>query len=1136
MRTIERVCKIFLALAGVLLCDCFSGQASAQVASNAASKSLSGGQTEVPARITQVIDPSKLVTLKGNVHPLARPEFDRGPVSDAQPMQRMMLLLERSAEQEAALRQLLEEQQTKDSPNFHKWLTPEQFGRQFGPADADIATVVSWLQAQGFSEVKVGAGRVVIEFSGNAGMVRNAFHTEINKFVVNGKERQANASDPQIPAALAPVVAGVVSLNNFPRRPMSHRVGTFTRMNDGRVVPQFTGSSGQFFAVGPADFAKIYNVPATLDGTGAKIAIIGNSNINVQDVRDFRALFGLAANDPNVVLNGPDPGVQKDGGEGEADLDVQWSGAVAPKAQIDFIVTEDTLTDSGIDMGAFYVVDNNTDDVMSLSFGSCEPNLGSAGNAFFNNLWEQAAAQGITVTVSAGDNGSAGCDDFNNSKLASNGLAVNGIASTPFNIAVGGTDFDDFTTQSTFWNSSNTTDGTRESALGYIHEIPWNDSCAAGATSTNLSTVCSATSNIVAASGGQSNCSTSTTVGNQINCISGTPKPSFQSGVTPIDGVRDLPDVSLFASDGPQSKSFYVVCEADAIPAGSSPSCASSGSFSFEAVGGTSASSPSFAAIIALIGQSEAAAGRSRRQGNANFVLYTLARTASNLCDSSNIPLPPNPLPAGCIFYDVTHGNNSVPCSAKSSGCSSTTTGNGVLVDPANKTTAAWTAQPGYDYATGLGTVNVANLAAAWGTGLGSFKGTTTSLKINNSTSTVNITHGTPVTAQVTVNSTTTGTPTGDVSLLAPTAVNGGIAAATLSGNLATLTNVLLPGGSYTVKAHYAGDGTFAASDDPTGVPVSVARENSTLLAGIITFDPNTGNILSTNGTNFAYGSPYIFRADVLNSTGNASTCQPLVQNGASSGCAFDATGNVTLTDNGAPLDGTNGNGIFPLNSKGHTEDQPIQLSAGSHILVATYGGDTSYNPAPAVTLNLTVTKATTSVAVTAAPSAIIHGGAGTSVTLTAIVNTQSSGLAPSGNVQFLNGTTPITGTVTLTPTNGSAKGPASLKATLTTTLVALGLPQPSAPQTPGLPLVPVALATLAAALLTYLATRRSSHWRLAYTCSGLVLLVGALLAMHGCGNGSSSSTQGKSISISAQYAGDANYTSSTGQTSIAVQ
>jgi subtilase family serine protease len=243
--------------------------------------------------------------------------------------------------------------------------------------------------------------------------------------MVDAESRQANISDPQIPAALMPVVAGVVSLHNFPMKSMRHLIGQFTRTEDGRVVPQFTGSSNQFFALGPADFAKIYNIPSSLDGTGGNIAIVGFSTINVSDAHSFRALFGLPANDPVVVLNGPDPGVN--GEEGEADLDVQWSGAVAPKATIHYVLSEGTLTSDPLFLGAEYVIDNNTDDVMSLSFGACESGLGAATNAFINKLWEQAAAQGITVTVSSGDDGSAGCDNFNTQKTATRGLAVNGI-------------------------------------------------------------------------------------------------------------------------------------------------------------------------------------------------------------------------------------------------------------------------------------------------------------------------------------------------------------------------------------------------------------------------------------------------------------------------------------------------------------------------------------------------------------------------------------------------------------------------------------------------------------------------------------------------------------------------------------
>jgi len=978
-------------------------------------ESAAAAQTPaVPARLTQAIDDTQLVRLQGNVHPLARPEFDQGAVADSTPMNRMLLLLQRSPEQQAALRQLMDEQQSKDSPNFHQWLTPDQFGKQFGPADADVKAITGWLTRQGFQGIKVAAGRTVIEFSGNVGRVRNAFHTDIHKFLVRGEWRQANISDPQIPVALAPVVAGVVSLHNFPRKSFRHMVGAFTRTADGRVIPQFSTSSG-FYILGPADFAKIYNIPSTLDGTGTTIAIVADSNINPQDVVDFRNLFGLPANPPVITLDGPDPG--KNGDEGEADLDVQVAGMVAPKATINLVVSEDTLTAFGIDLSAVYIVDNNIADAMSESFGECEAALGTA-NVFYNSLWEQAAAQGITVTVAAGDPGSAGCDNFNIVAAASFGLAVSGIASTPFNIAMGGTDFDDVGTQPSFWSPTN--GPGKESALGYIHETTWNNSCAATATSANLNTVCATANNIIAGSGGPSGI---------------YPKPSFQSGITPNgiaagDNHRYTPDVSLFASDGPASKSFYLFCQADAILPGSPPSCASSGSFSFFGTGGTSASSPAFAGIMALINQSQVTAGKPGRQGNANLVLYKIAATAGQSCNSSTTPLTGST----CSFNDVTKGNNSVPCVGNSPNCSSKTANtNGVLVSTASPTTPAWTTATGYDLATGLGSVNVANLATAWTTAVGAFKSSTTSLKLNGATSTVIITHGTSVAAAVTVAQTSgTVVPTGDVSLIAPTSVNAGIGSGTLSSGTATFNTTSLPGGSYNLKAHYAGDGTFAPSDDSTGVPVVVNKENSRLQMGIVTFDPVTGNITSTNATSFAYGSPYILRLDILNST--TSGCQLLVTPAVTAGCAFDATGSVTITDNAAPLD----TGTFVINSAGHAEDQPIQLNAGSHSIVATYSGDISYSaPSASSTATWTVSKATTATGLAATPATGVTTA--TPVTLTASIASQSNSTAgPGGTVTFFNGTTQIGSPVTVVPAGATAiafaSGTASLQTTFTST------------------------------------------------------------------------------------------------------
>ena len=1004
------------------------------------SAAASAQTTAIPARITQAIDEKQLVHLKGNVHPLARAEFDQGAVSDSTPMNRMLMLLQRSPEQQAALHQFMDEQLSKDSSNFQKWLTPDQFGKLYGPADADIQAVTSWLSSRGFTGMRVNRGKTIIEFNGNVGLVRNAFHTDIHKFVLNGENRQANISDPQIPATLTPVVAGIVSLHNFPSKSMRRVIGPEIQLRaNGITAPQFTTSSGNF-AVGPADFSKIYNIPASLDGTGGNIAIIGLSSINVQDVRDFRALFGLPAKDPLIVNNGPDPGFDPQSAEGEADLDVEWSGGVAPAATIHYILSEGTLTSDPIFLGAEYVVDNNSDDVMSLSFGQCESHLTAAANNFFLALWERAAAQGITVTVSAGDNGSAGCDDFNTQATAQADLAVNGIASTPFNIAVGGTDFDDIGTQGNFWNTTNAA-GTRESAIGYIPEVPWNESCAATAAPASLGTCANPTPasllNIVAGSGGPSSL---------------YQRPAFQSGLIPNGIVasdatnhRYLPDVSLFASSGPQSKSFYVVCQADSplIPAGSPPSCASSGSFVFLRVGGTSASAPSFAGIIALIGQSEAAAGRSRRQGNANLTLYKIAATAGNSCGSSSRTNPTLPPPAGCVFNDVTKGNNSVPCTAGTPHCSSLAGGgngvevtvSGTIKTPAFTANAGTGSIPSYDLATGLGSVNVTNLATAWGNAVGvAFKQSTTSLKINGGTTQVNITHGNPVTATVTVaaKAPATGTPTGDVAVVAPQGtMNGGNNDGTLAASgIATLNGAILPGGNYHATAHYAGDVTFAASDDPTGVPVSVAKESSLLQYGIVTFNAAGTAVINDNTPAVGYGSPYILRFDILNHTGTATNCHPLTT-GTSTGCAIDATGTVTITDNGSPLDG----GTFVINSEGHSEDLPIQLTGGSHTLSATYSGDNSYNASGPVVDTVTVSKAATTTATVASVTTVASG---TPMTLTATMSSSSnSATGTTGTVTFSDGGTQIGSPVNVVPTpagqTAGAGGTAALTFSFTT-------------------------------------------------------------------------------------------------------
>jgi hypothetical protein len=998
--------------------------------------SASAGQLPTRlARITQAIDERQLVRLRGNVHPMAQAKFDQGAVNDAQPADRMLLLLRRGPEQEAALRQLLEDQQTLNAPNHHAWLTPEQFGAQFGPADADIRTTTSWLSAKGFHGVKVGPGRTVIEFSGTAGQVRDAFHTEIHRYVVKGAQRFANASDPQIPAALSPVVAGVVSLHNFPKFAHSHALGKFQRTKEsGAVEPLFSfagcgnNTGGQCNGIGPADLAKIYNIPPSLDGTGQSIAVVGQTNINLQDVQDYRTMFGLPANDPTIILNGPDPGVIAD--ESEADLDVQVSGAVAPQAAVKFVVSETPFTGltAGIDLSALYIIDNNIAAVLSESYGACEPALGTIGNAFYNALWEQAAAQGITVLVSTGDKGSAGCDDPNSADFASNGLAISGIASTPFNVAVGGTDFS-YTVSSPsslYWNTSNSGLPATESAKSYIPESTWNDSCAlagiSGCTAAIINADSSSGIDLVAASGGSSSIYTT--------------KPPWQTGITgmPNDSTRDTPDISLFASNG-ENNSFFIICQQDFTQTNS---CDLNSPFTdFEGVGGTSASVQAFAGIMALINQSQKTLSNpAPRQGNANYILYKLYKQRpSGICTSN----PASVSASGCIFYDVITGNISVACQGGTPNCSNTSTAAkqyGVLTSAG---IPAWTATAGYDLATGLGTVNVANLTSVWGT-----VGLTASMTTITASPSGTITHGANASFAVSVTA-SGGTPSGQVSLIATPvgAEETGIGPFTLSGGTAAISTNMLPGGTlYDVVAHYSGDGTFAQSDSAP-VMVTVSKEGSKTFLSLVTFDPATGAISNNNASTAAYGSPYTMRIDVTNAS--ATRCSDNSASGTippinTIPCP---TGNVTVTDNSLPLnDFINSNtgvasNIVPLNRHGYLEDQPIHLSTGNHSLVAAYAGDNSYTASTSAADAIAITQASTTITVTGPATATSTQP----VTLTATIATGSSGAAPTGTVVFVEtqqgrtatlGTAPLVGTAADPKTRAPATGTATLQVTLT--------------------------------------------------------------------------------------------------------
>jgi hypothetical protein len=879
--------------------------------------------------ITRPVDGSSLVTLHGNVHPLARPQFDRGSAPASLGVQRQLLVLKRAPQQQMTLEQYLAALQDKNSPNFHHFLTPEQFGEQYGPAPQDVAQIVSWLNGQGFSVTKVAKSNMAIEFSGSVNQVERAFHTEIHRFVVNGREHVANVTNPMIPSALAQVVAAVSPLNDFFPRPQVIRgPGGRWDASEKRFVPELTltSSGTQLLFVGPGDAATIYDAPTwlnvhlksgqtTYNGAGVTIGIATDGGVNVSNVANYRALFGLPATTYSIVTDGTSPGGDAD--NTESTLDGEIAGAIAPGATLVYYQAADTTLQSGVILAVLRAIDDNTVNILNVSYGGCELAQGVAGNQEILNAWEQAAAQGIAVTVASGDSGSAGCDNPDTETVASQGFGVNGLASTPYTVAVGGTDFDALPNSfATYVSSTNGANYT--SALGYIPENPWNNSTASnGASASNRPYRNSnGNINIVAGGGGASSAGLYDAGG---SVLGGYVKPLWQqqyetSAGIAADNLRDLPDISLFAASG-MYRAAWATCGNNDC-SGSNPT--------ISGIGGTSASAPAFAGVLALINQKIDATGR---LGQPNWILYDLAKNHPE------------------AFHQVPTGNNSVACTPGTPNCA------------ANSFLSGYDAAVSYNLATGLGSVDMSSLVNNW-TSIGKTQ-TTTSLTLNPTT----FRHGTPVAIGIGVNPSAA---TGNVALSTNTAGNLQIALPLSSGQ-ATGTWAGFPGGTYAVYGNYGGDGNYGGSvSAPT--QVTVASEDSILQLSITTADSH-GKLTDLGGGTITYGA-YV-----------SVDAQPIGKSQATSPNPIrNATGTVGFSDSnplgatgGAVLDAT-GNAEFPSH---------YNFQAGMHSIAAGYGGDKSYNPSTSATITFTVQKAATTTSVSADAASIFAG----SVNVIATIN-----------------------------------------------------------------------------------------------------------------------------------------------------
>lgn len=892
---------------------------------------------EQPDRIAGAIGSSEAVVLAGNVPAQAQPQYDQGAVESSFELPCITMLLQPSTSQQAALQRLLAQQQDRSSPNYHKWLTPEQYADRFGVSPNDVEKIATWLRAQGFGIVQSAHGRDWIAFRGTAALVETTFRTQIHYYNVAGELHFANATPLSIPKALAGIVVGFRGLHDFSLHPMGIRpISALDRFLADIVHPFYNAGFGH--ALAPGDVATIYDIQplynAGTNGSGQKLVVVGQTDIKMADIEDFRANFGLPKNDPQVILvpGSPDPGISTND-EGEADLDLEWSGAVARNATITYVNSSTKV--GGVFNSASYAIDQNLAPVISMSYGGCEQD-----NADFipsnEPTMQKASSEGITFLAASGDSGAAACDS-DQGDSATLGLAVNYPASSPEATGVGGNEFNgDLNDPSKYWGDSNGTNGG--SALSYIPETGWNDTSEAGTLS--------------ASGGGASSCDSP-------GCAQGFPKPSWQTGTgVPKDGVRDVPDVAMAASayhDG------YLFCSADG-----GVNCAN-GINTSETVGGTSASTPVFAGIVVLLNQE--LGSNPPGVGNVNPNLYTLAQDASN-----------------GIFHDITTGNNKVPCTEGTKDCP-------------NGGSIGYSAGTGYDQVTGLGSVDANNLVTrfttapttttlasslnpagsgvavtftATVTGTNSPTGTVTfydgstqigtpqtlssgvaTLQISNLsvgghsitaayggdkknapsssavlTETILGTGTTPLTSFVIVANQGPvgyGTPVTFTATVAPAAATGTVTFiadgatplgfANLNAGVASSPSFLLSVGEHPIQGLYSGDGTYQSGYSPAIVQV-ITKASTTTTASLA---PTAVNVKSSG--------PIVLSAAITPSSGPTGTVSFLVD-GTIVGQRSVGTG-------------------FSYN--------PSSLAAGIHSVAASYSGDTNFNGSTSAAVNLNV-------------------------------------------------------------------------------------------------------------------------------------------------------------------------------------
>jgi Pro-kumamolisin, activation domain/Bacterial Ig-like domain (group 3) len=858
-------------------------------------------QTALQDRITQPVESANAVPITGSVHPLAKQEFDAGLTDNSKVLQDITINFKRSAAQEASLQALLAAQQNPSSPSYHKWLTPVQFGQQFGMSAGDLAQVSSWLQQEGFTVTSVAQSGNAISFSGSVASAERAFQTQIHNYTVNGESHYANATPISVPAALGGLVNSVHGLDNFRLKSRLLKKAKFT-----------SGISGGHY-VAPGDLAVIYDInplfTAGFTGKGITIAVVGQTDIVPADITDFRAAAGLSVNNPTVfTVPGTTPESVTAGATSgdlyETDTDLEYAGGVATGATLYLVNSDD------VDTSLAYAVQNTingiTIPIISQSYGGCEAAQPTAHLTAEEAVLAQANSQGQTIILAAGDDGAADCDEGTESSpdvSAVYGLAVDYPGSSVYVTDAGGSEFTGDGTPAapqtgsgTYWSANGSND-VLTSAKSYIPEMAWNDT---------LYDISQGGFSFSAGGGGVSQLWT---------------KPSWQTGVPniPADGHRDVPDIALDASldhDG------YLLCTqvtTVASPGAYVSSCQAnsfrlsdpgqSDNDDLTTVGGTSVAAPIFNGLLAIVEQKLGITGG---LGNVNPTLYSLAANATTYASA---------------FHDITVGNNQVPCTSGSPDCP---TGSNPVI--------GYAAGTGYDQATGIGSVDANNLATAWAA-LVTATGTKTTLTAAPGTS-LEINEAVTFTATVAPNTLSTA-PTGTVTFTVDGVAKTPVTLSTASPYTAALKTDFATAGTHTVLATYSsGDATYTGSTSNT-VVITVVASGTAATTTAVTASPTT----------FALGAAVTLTATISGTTAGTLT-----------GPVTFTTGGVTIGKVSQVTLGSGNTATAVFNVSAATTS--LGFAAGTDTITATYGGDT-FNAASSGTTTVTVTNPSITVTAT---------------------------------------------------------------------------------------------------------------------------------------------------------------------------